>query len=170
MMAYLVDGWNNFCRVFEIPDEYPSGFCFGGGKPVNFQMVDWFNPVPGLGQPTLSKVRWLGEVGDFEVKTVTIEELEQTLVPFLEKKQYIKPGQEYLVLFDFGASLRFRAHDTVCDLCGAVQDKSLCDGCKQGLEDQTVCPDCGSRDNSGSVFPEGRCVNCHHVYQMGKGD
>lgn len=35
-MKYLVDGWNNFCRVFEIPESYPDGYLFGGGLDSQF--------------------------------------------------------------------------------------------------------------------------------------
>ncbi len=106
---FKVDGWNNFCRVFEIPEQYPEGFCFGGGRPVNFQMVDWFNPVQGLPQPGISKEVWRKEVGEIETKEVTTEELNKKLIPFLIDKQYVKKGREYLVLCNFGAAIRFMA-------------------------------------------------------------
>lgn len=31
-----------FFYVFRLPQEFPREYCFGGGVPVNFQMVDWF--------------------------------------------------------------------------------------------------------------------------------
>ena len=61
-MRYKVDGWNNFCRVFELPAEYPEDFCFGGGHPVSIQMVDWFNPVPDVSMAGCSKEVWEEEV------------------------------------------------------------------------------------------------------------
>jgi len=106
-MDFEVDGWNNFCRVFEMPKQYPNGFCSGGGHPVNFQMVDWFNPVPGISQPAVSKEVWREKVGEIEVKKVSLTELKNSLVPFLKDKQYIHPGRDYLVLCDFGASFQF---------------------------------------------------------------
>lgn len=108
-MTYLVDGWNNFCRVFELPEIYPSGYCFSGGFRVNFQMVDWFNPVPGIGQPAVTKEVWREKVGEIETKTVSIDELQSSIIPFLRKKKYASPGRDYLVLCDFGAALRFKA-------------------------------------------------------------
>ena len=108
-MEYQVDGWNNFCRVFEIPERYPNEYCFGGGIPVNFEMVDWFNPISGISQPAVTKEVWCKEVGDIEVKQISIDELYKTLVPWLRKKQYIKPGRKYFVLCDFGAALQFTA-------------------------------------------------------------
>jgi len=105
-MNYKIDGWNNFCRVFELPELYPSGFCFGGGHPVSFQMVDWFNPVPGIGQPAVSKEVWRKEVGDIEITEISHDELQESFVWLLEKN-YVKPGKDYLVLCDFGAAIRF---------------------------------------------------------------
>lgn len=91
-MKYQVDGRNNFCRVFQLPEEYPEGFCFDGGQLIPFQMVDWFNPVSGI---------------ETETKEVSHDELQESLIPFLEKKQYIKPGRKYLILCDFGAAIQF---------------------------------------------------------------
>ena len=107
MTEYSVDGWNNFCRVFELPRDYPSDYCFGGGIPVQILMVDWFNPVPDIPQPGVSKETWKKEVGEIETTTVTHDELYKELVPWLLKKPYIRPGREYLVLCDFGVTLRF---------------------------------------------------------------
>lgn len=108
-MTYLVDGWNNFCRVFEIPESYPEGYLFGGGKPVNFLMIDWFNPVPGIGQPAVTKEIWRKEVGEIKTKEISINELQESLIPWLLEKQYVKNGRDYLILCDFGAALRFSA-------------------------------------------------------------
>jgi hypothetical protein len=115
-MEYQVDGWNNFCRVFLLPESYPSEFCFAGGHPVTFQMVDWFNPIPGVGQAAVSKEVWRQKVGEIEVKTVTDKWLHDKLVPWLSEKKYVLPGREYLVLCNFGAAIRFqgrsdRLHD-----------------------------------------------------------
>jgi len=106
-MNYNVDGWNNFCRVFELPKEFSSDFCFGGGIPTNFNMVDWFNPVPDIGQPAVSKEVWRSEVGEIEVKEISHDELRSFLVPWLRMKNYIKTGKTYLVICDFGASFIF---------------------------------------------------------------
>lgn len=103
-MKYEVDGWNNFCRVFELPQEYPVGYCFGGGYPVNFQMVDWFNPVSDVTRPAVSKKIWQKNVGEIEVTEVTHKELCAILIPFLLEKQYVKQGRKYLVVCDFGAT------------------------------------------------------------------
>jgi len=107
-LKYKVDGWNNFCRVFEIPEKFPSGFLFGGGKPVNFQMVDWFNPVMGVPQPAVTKEVWKEKVGEIETVEISISEIEKNIIPFLKEKNYINPELSYLILYDFGASTVFR--------------------------------------------------------------
>ncbi len=106
-MKAKVDGWNNFCRVFRFPITFSSQFCFGPGIPTNFQMMDWFNPVPGIENPAVSKEEWLKEVGPFTIKEIDHEYLEKELVPWLRKKDYIKPGYTYLILCDFGLAITF---------------------------------------------------------------
>lgn len=106
-MKYKVDGWNNFCRVFELPESFPTNYCFGGGYPVTFQMVDWFNPVSDIDYPAVSKEVWREKVGEIKVKEITAEELYNILIPFLREKSYIKPGRSYIILCDFGAALSF---------------------------------------------------------------
>lgn len=106
-MKYKVDGWNNFCRVFELPQVYPRDFCFNGGIPVTIKMVDWFNPVCGIPQPAVSKEVWRDKVGEIKVEEIEISDLESTIIPFLKQKLYIKSGRVYLVLYDFGGSSTF---------------------------------------------------------------
>lgn len=90
--AHKVTELTNFCRVFRLPEEFQEGFCHGGGKPVNFQMMDWFNPVclrpvTGLGAPE------------------TWEQAKEMLPDFIKGKIYYEPGRRYLVLTDFNTSL-----------------------------------------------------------------
>lgn len=108
-MKYTVDGWNNFCRVFRLPEEFPNKYCFGDGHPVNFQMIDWFNPVPGIAQPAVTKKVWIEKYGNLEkIKTeIDLLELAGELIPWLKEKDYYSPVFLYLILFDFGASLVF---------------------------------------------------------------
>lgn len=107
-MKYKVDGWNNFCWVFELPPRFPEVYCFGGGPLVGFRMVDWFYPVTGIDQPAVSKKIWREKVGEIEVKEIDIDELSEKLIPWLREKEYVKPEREYLVLCDFGAAIRFK--------------------------------------------------------------
>jgi len=106
-MKYKVDGWNNFCRVFELPEEFSTDFCFGGGINTNFKMIDWFYPVPNVPQIAVSKEVWEKEVGPIESVEVDIEELEKSIIPFLKQKTYTKPNRQYLILYSFGGSTVF---------------------------------------------------------------
>lgn len=84
----------NFCRVFELPDQYPEGFCFGGGKPVTMVMVDWFNPINPQdfwNEESTAEVDW--------------SETEAKLKKFISGKQYVRSGKKYLVITDFGKAL-----------------------------------------------------------------
>lgn len=107
-MKYIVNPWNNFCRIFELPVRFPSDYCFGGGHPVNFQMIDWFYPTE-VPQAAVPKEVWAEKVGPVKDQDVEIdhEELKSKLLPFLQGKQYIKPGREYLFMSDFGMTFTF---------------------------------------------------------------
>ena len=58
--------------VYRIPTQLSYGYCSGGGKPILFVNVDWFNGIDNMTREILEK----------EVK----------------KKLYIKPGKHYLVM------------------------------------------------------------------------
>lgn len=58
--------------VYELPDELSTGYCFGGGRPITFVNVDWFNGIDGMTREML----------ETEVRG----------------KLYIRPGKSYLVL------------------------------------------------------------------------
>lgn len=104
---YKVDGWNNFCRVFEMPPEFPNDFCFGGGQPVMFQQVDWFNPISGLPQPAVDKETWKENVGEIQVEEFTEQQLREKVLPFIQEKKYVHEGRRYMVIFSFGAVIAF---------------------------------------------------------------
>lgn len=100
---YQVDPWNNFCRVFEIPDKFPSGYCFGGGVDTTFKMVDWFYPISDLGIAGCSKEEWEKKIGPAPFVEVSLKELEKELLPFISKKEYIKLNKSYIIIYSFGA-------------------------------------------------------------------
>ena len=91
------DDSKNFCRVFEMPEAYPKGYCFGGGKTVQMIMVDWFQPWPP---------------DDFEVKCDTWPEVVEILRPWVMKKNYVKPGRRYVLVTEFGEALVFDGEET----------------------------------------------------------
>jgi len=41
-----INAKNNFLRVFKLPKEFSTRYCFGYGINTNFVMVDWFEPYP----------------------------------------------------------------------------------------------------------------------------
>lgn len=106
--VFEVDGWNNFCRVFELPTSYPDDYCFGTGHPVTMTMVDWFYPVPDMFQAGCSKEEFESEIGPIESRLVDLNELERLLLPFMAAKRYVKDGRNYLVLYSFGGSTVFQ--------------------------------------------------------------
>jgi hypothetical protein len=106
MESFKVDGWSNFCRVFELPEKFSSEYCFGGGIDTNFKMVDWFNPLD-LPQPTVTKDIWKKVIGDIEVIEITSTELKEKLIDFLQQKKYVKPNRKYLLIANFGATFIF---------------------------------------------------------------
>lgn len=34
--------------VYQLPDKLSDGYCFGGGRPISFLNVDWFNDHPEM--------------------------------------------------------------------------------------------------------------------------
>lgn len=34
-----------FVRVYRLPEKLTAGYCFGGGVPITFQNVDWFEAL-----------------------------------------------------------------------------------------------------------------------------
>lgn len=105
-MKYTVDPWNNFCRVFELPTRYPTGYCFNGGKPSSFLMVDWFNPVPDIRQSAITKEQYEKAIKEgapvYRTAEIDSDELQEFLSPFISGKNYIKKDSEYLVICEFG--------------------------------------------------------------------
>lgn len=108
-MKYIVNPWNNFCRIFELPEKYPSEFCFSGGHRVNFQLIDFFYPTE-VAQAGVSKETWIEKVGPLADQDVEVDhdELKSRLLPGLKEKLYVKPSREYLFMSDFGMTFTFR--------------------------------------------------------------
>lgn len=103
-LIFKVDAWNNFCRVFELPDKFLSDYCFGGGISTTFKMVDWFNPVPDIFTAGCSKEIYRKEVGEIEVKEVSYHDLFNPIINFVKEKNYYNPHKTYLIICNFGAT------------------------------------------------------------------
>lgn len=63
-----------FVRVYRLPAKLTDGYCFGGGRPITFTNVDWFEAVISEGQAGL--------------------------VEFIKKKQYYDSSSRFLVIGD----------------------------------------------------------------------
>lgn len=61
-------------KVYRLPDKLTAGFAFGGGVPISFTNVDWFNGFEGMTQADLEA--------------------------HVRQKQYFKAGGKFLVLSD----------------------------------------------------------------------
>lgn len=86
-----INNGNNFCRIFEMPQRYPDGYCFGGKSyPAEFRMVDFFNPIPP--DEVDGKLR---DWGEYE-RLLKLEVLQ---------RPYIKRGFKYLMATEFGAAI-----------------------------------------------------------------
>lgn len=116
-MKYNVTGFDNFCRVFELPLEYPRGYCPRDGHPVEIMLVDWFYPVVGLPTWAITKEHYNELIKSGEIENdgshellVDSEELQKDLTIFLNKKTYSKEGHKYLVLCNFGFDFTFICH------------------------------------------------------------
>ena len=83
---------NNFMRIFRVPNDFPSGFCFGGGHPVNFQIVDWFNPIP-------QEELWDNSINLGEKET---EEFRKDIRDFIKIKNYYSEDFKFLALSNYG--------------------------------------------------------------------
>ena len=85
----------NFLRVFKLPNEFPSDYCFGGKEySVVFKVVDWFNAVS---QMDFQKVETVVEQSETEHK-----EWVETIRDFIKGKKWFNPDFTYMVLTDYG--------------------------------------------------------------------
>lgn len=98
-MKYTITEATNFLRVFRLPAKFPSGYCFGGGHEVRFQLVDWFNAFSPMDE--FPKEFENGDAGYLE----HIEELRQ----FIAGKKYVQAGFVYLAVTDYGDSFLINA-------------------------------------------------------------
>ena len=88
-VLYTVTQETNFCMVYELPEELVEGFCFNGGVPETFLLVNWFNPTSELNLPA----------------DLTLEsnfELQNSLREFIQMGGYYKPKRSYVVITAYG--------------------------------------------------------------------
>jgi hypothetical protein len=63
-----------FVRIYVVPEKPTNGYCFGGGVPITFMNVDWFEAMVSAGR--------------------------DDLVAFIKGKKYYHDNSRYLVLGD----------------------------------------------------------------------
>ena len=93
MSKFTVNKDNNFIRIFRLPQSMPSDFCFGGGHKVEFQLVDWFNPVCDPEEPLPAML-----------EGHNLEELRGAIKAFIKPKIYFNPAFTFLAITDYGDS------------------------------------------------------------------
>lgn len=94
-MKFKITYATNFLRVFRLPDELPTDYCFGGGHPAIFVMVDWFNPFP-------QQDFWNGETKKFNQEDADYLKRIDELKEFIKGKRYFNSAHTYMVLTDYG--------------------------------------------------------------------
>lgn len=94
-MKHRITEATNFLRVFRLPQQYPSGYCFGGGYPVALQIVDWFNAFDPMSL-------WENPVLEFDSDDALYLEHIASLKQFIAGKKYVVPNYVYLVITDYG--------------------------------------------------------------------
>lgn len=73
-IAKRLETERTFVRVYLLPQQLTNGYCFGTGKPITFQNVDWFETV--------------------------IDDGIEPLIAFIKGKRYYQPIFRYLVIGD----------------------------------------------------------------------
>lgn len=77
-MEIDMDAWlagpRTMVRVYKLPQQLSNGFCFGGGIPITFLNVDWFEALVPAGTAPLRE--------------------------FIRRKNYFDPHARYLALSD----------------------------------------------------------------------
>ena len=84
---------DNRIKIFRLPEAYPSDFCFGGGHPVTFQLVDWFDPLDHQRLYNDTVVILSGEA---------LQEQRERVDKFIRCKNYYDPNFQYLAITSYG--------------------------------------------------------------------
>jgi len=74
MGAFDFNASRTFVRIYRLPSKLTDGYCFGGGVPIAFQNVDWFETPVAEGR--------------------------EPLETFIQSKLYYNPHARFLVLGD----------------------------------------------------------------------
>lgn len=94
-MKFKITYATNFMRIFWLPNEFPSGFCFGGGFPVAIRIVDWFNPFD-------QQDFWGDKTKEFDAADEEYLKHIEGLKIFIKEKRYFDSHYTYMALTDYG--------------------------------------------------------------------
>ena len=94
-MKFRVTEATNFVRIFRLPNKFPSGYCFGGGHPTSFQLVDWFNPFS-------QEDFWDNAAKDIDSGELSYIKHIQRLKEFIKEKKYFNAQCTFMALTDYG--------------------------------------------------------------------
>jgi len=94
-MEYKVTYANNFIRIFRLPNEFPSDYCFQGGHPVTITLIDWFNPFD-------QQDFWGDKTKEFDSTEEWYLKHLKELADFIKLKKYFNPEYTYMALADYG--------------------------------------------------------------------
>ena len=92
---YKITEATNFLRVFCLPDKLPSDYCFGGGHPSIFTVIDWFNAIP-------PQSLWEKDEIVYEEDGREYQELRRELCDFIKGKKYYNTLKTFMILTDYG--------------------------------------------------------------------
>ena len=94
-MKFTVTDATNFLRVLRLPKEFPSDYCFGGGHPATFLLIDWFNAFS-------PQDFWEENVKEFPDGDAAYATHVEELKTYIKGKRYFDPDHTFLVLTDYG--------------------------------------------------------------------
>jgi hypothetical protein len=94
-MKYRVTEATNFIRILLVPSELPEDFCFSGGHPTVFTVVDWFNPF-------IPCDCWDTKGIEFDDTDAEYQKHIEELREFVKGKRYFDPTQTFMALTDYG--------------------------------------------------------------------
>ncbi len=94
-MKWTITYATNFVRIFRLPNKFPSDYCFSGGHPTMFVLVDWFNP---FGQEDF----WEDKTKEFDGNDIEYLKHIEEFKDFIKAKKYFNSNFTFMALTDYG--------------------------------------------------------------------
>ncbi len=108
-MKWTITDVTNFLRIFQLPDSFPEDFCFAGGRPSTFTLVDWFNAFP-------QEDFWGDKTKEFDSADEKYRLHIEKLKEYIKGKKYYHPEYTYMVLTDYGDVFLVNPEKRACSL------------------------------------------------------